>query len=148
MRECNYGDFNGKPSEIVEQIVKLSYAYKFTKFGIETKIFNGMLEKELNQRLAEERKNEKFKPFSMEIFDATCKRGEGKNARILSLQPYHERQALLFPGDSVERLSGSYAELASQMLQWTQTHKPVHDDLVDSLSYHVQLIRPGWVDVQ
>lgn len=131
------------PNQIIDEIIKLSYGYKFSKLGIETKIFNGMLEKELDFRLEKERLNPKFKQFGTEVFPATCRQGEGKIQRIRALQPYHERRAILFPGEKVEGLSGSYAELASQMLQWTDTHKPTHDDLLDSLSYHVKIIRAG-----
>lgn len=132
-----------KPNEIIEKIIRLNYQWGFDKFGIETNFFNGMLEKELQLCTEAERRNNKFKPFSIEAFRASARHGEGKHARILSLQPYHERGDLLFPGDKVESLKGSFSELAYQMLQYTQEHRPIHDDLLDSLAYHIKLIQRG-----
>lgn len=130
-----------KPHQIINEIVRLSYAYKFTRFGIEVNTFNGMLETELKQVLAEERKNPKFNSFGIETMRSTV--GKGKHARILSLQPIHERGDLLFEGETFERLRGDMATLGDQMVRYTHSHRPLHDDLVDSLSYHVQLARRG-----
>lgn len=132
-----------KPHQIIEEIVRLSYAFHFSVFGIETNFFNGFLEKELNLELEKHRSNPKFTPFSTEVFRATSRAGLSKNARVKSIQPYHQRRGLRFQGTNVESLRGSYSELAFQMLQYTETHKPVHDDLLDSLSYHISLIRKG-----
>jgi predicted phage terminase large subunit-like protein len=131
-----------QPSDLIEEIVKLSYAYKFVKFGIEVNFFGQMMDRELKMRLEQERKNPLFRSFGIEQFRASNMKN-GKHPRILSLQPYHERGDLLFPGNSVESLKGSYSELAYQMMQYTHDHKPLHDDLIDSLSYHTQLIQKG-----
>lgn len=132
-----------QPSTIIEETIRLSYQFKFVKFGIETNLFEGMLEKEIKTRIAEEKSNPKFNMFSVELFSSKGTSHKGKDYRIRSLQPYHERGDLLFPGESVERLGGAYAELASQMLQYTESHKPMHDDLLDSLAFHVSLSRQG-----
>lgn len=118
-----------KPDQIVRKILELNYIFKYDKFGIENNFFRGMLEKELRLAIEYERENKNFKPFGLETFIASAKRGEGKHARILSLQPYHERGDILFPGNKFEDLKGAFAELAYQMIQYTQAHRPVHDDL-------------------
>ena len=46
--------------------------------------------------------------------------------------------------DRLESLKGDYAELAWQMMKYTHSHRPLHDDLVDALSYQVQLARKGY----
>ena len=132
-----------KPNQIVDTIIKLSYKYRFSKLGVEDNFFKGMLEKEILLELDEHRKNKEFTPFSFETFTASAKRGEGKFNRIQALQPYHERGALRFPGENIETLKGSFSDLAYQMIQCTPSHLPLHDDAVDSLAYHVKLIRPG-----
>jgi len=137
-----------KPHQIVNEIIRLSYGYKFIRFGIETNTFNGMLERDLKLRIVEERKNKKFKSFGVETLRSTCMKGAGKHARILSLQPIHERGDLLFEGDKLEGLKGDYAQLVEQMVRYTHSHRPIHDDLVDSLSLHVQLSRKGQGDAE
>jgi predicted phage terminase large subunit-like protein len=136
-----------KPDQIIDNIIKLNYQYKFDRFGIETNFFKGMLERELQMAIENERASPLFKPFGVETFTASARHGEGKHARILSLQPYHERGDLLFPGDSIHNLKGALSELAFQMLEYTQAHRPIHDDLLDSLAYHTKLIRRGDEDI-
>src|SRR3990167_10662300 len=134
-----------KPNQIVAEIIRLSYKWRFQKFGIDKNMYEGMLEREIQLAADEERKNKKFKLFSTEIFTASAKRGEGKHVRILAVQPYHERGALRFPGKDVEGLKGAFSELAFQMLQYTPSHRPLHDDILDSLAYHIKLIRVGGI---
>ena len=131
-----------KPDQIIRRIIELNYVFKFDKFGIETNFFKGLLEQQLRFALEYERENKNFKPFGVETFLASAKRGEGKHARILSLQPFHERGDLLF-SDKPDNLKGALGELVYQMLQYTQSHRPIHDDLLDSLAYHTKLIRRG-----
>lgn len=136
-----------KPNQIVEAIIRLSYKWKFSKLGVETNFFRGLLEKEIKMACEEERKNQHWKPFSMEVFNATAKRGESKHNRIMALQPYHERGSIYFPCEAdnpkVENLRGAYSELSMQMVQYTVNHRPTHDDLLDALAYEIELIRPG-----
>ena len=132
-----------KPNQIVNEVIRLNYKWHYTKLGVESNFFRGMLEKEIELAQQENGGNKDFTPFSKEIFIASAKRGEGKFARIQALQPYHERGQLLFPGDKVEHLKGAFAELASQMILFTPNHRPLHDDLIDALAYQVKLIRPG-----
>ena len=129
-----------KPNQIIDSIIKLNYKWGFTKFGIEGNFFKGLLEKEIQTAIQEERKNKNFTLFSMEVFTSTCRIGAGKHARIQSLQPFHERGALRLKGERIETLPGVWGELAFQMIQYP---KAPHDDIVDSLAFHVQLIRPG-----
>jgi len=138
-------------SGIVSELIRLSYRWKFRCLGIETNFYAGALEKELNLALEDERANKHFTPFSIEAFRSKDKVGEGKWARVCSLQPYHERGDILFPGDperGVEQLRGAFSELAYQMMQRTADHEPLHDDLLDSLAYHVRLIRRGYGEAE
>ncbi len=132
-----------KPHEIIKNIIDLNYIYKFNRFGIETNFFKGMLEQELRYMIEYERKNPNFHPFGVETFTASAKRGEGKHARICALQPYHERGDILFPGHNLETQKGGMGELAYQMEQYTQAHRPAYDDALDALAYHVKLIKRG-----
>lgn len=129
-----------QPNLIVERVKRLNYKWNINKLGVETNFFRGMLEKEIDKMAEEERSNPNWKPFSREVFLAGAKKGEGKHTRILALQPFHERGDLLFPGDSVEGLSGAFSELAYQMIQFP---KGQHDDVLDSLAWHVGIIRRG-----
>jgi predicted phage terminase large subunit-like protein len=132
-----------QPSEIISEIIRLHYKYTFKMFGLEMNFYRGMLRLELDRRIDEERKiNENFKLFGMHEFNATSRRGEGKHNRILGLQPYHERGALKFPGKRVELLEGDFSTLAFQMIQFPHS---AHDDILDSLAYHLPLIRRGGV---
>lgn len=135
------------PAQIVDRLVKLSYRWRYSKLGIETNFFHGLLEKELKIVLEEHRRNPLWTPFSIEVIKATAKRGESKNNRIMALQPYHERGSIIFPCNAenpkVESLRGAYAELAMQMIQYTVNHKPPHDDALDALAYQIPLIRAG-----
>jgi predicted phage terminase large subunit-like protein len=131
-----------QPSEIIEEIIRLSYKWKFGMFGLEENFFRGMLKVELDRRIEEERQNPDFKLFGYTEFKASSRAGEGKNNRIMGLQPFHERGALLFPGNSVELLNGAFSDLAYQMIQFPHS---AHDDVLDSLAYHLPLIRKGGV---
>jgi predicted phage terminase large subunit-like protein len=135
-----------QPSQIVEKIINLQYKYKFSMLGIETNFFRGMLEPEIKRRRDEEHKNhpQRFSLFGVTEFEASSKRGSGKHARIMSLQPLHERRAIKFPGEKFELLEGAFSELSWQMVQYTHDGaKSPHDDAIDALAYQVQLIRRG-----
>lgn len=131
------------PSETIEKIIALNYKYKFKIFGIETNFYRGMLRQELERRIkAEREENEKFPLFGVHEFEAGTKAVGNKENRIRALQPFQERGALKFPGTKLELLKGSYSELAYQMMQFPMAP---HDDIVDSLAYHLPLIRKGGV---
>jgi len=132
-----------KPNQIVDKIIALNYKWKFDKFGVETNFFRGMLEKEIKRAIEVERKNINFKLFGMEEFTSTARRGEGKYNRVMALQPYHERGALLFRGQGLVSLKGAWSDLSYQMMQITPNHWPEHDDLIDSLAFNLNLVRPG-----
>lgn len=133
-----------QPSEIVEKIINLQYKYKFGVLGVETNFFRGMLEAEIKRRRdIEHRENpDKFKLFGIHEFEASSRIGQGKINRIMALQPYHERRALKFPGEKFELLEGEFSELAWQMIQFPNS---AHEDIADSLAYHLTLIRRGGV---
>jgi len=129
-----------QPSEIVEQLVRLQYKYRFGILGVETNFFRGMLEYEIKRRRDEEHRErpDKFKLFGINEFNASSK--DNKFNRIRALQPYHERGALKFPGEKFELLKGAFSELAWQMIQFPNAS---HDDIIDSLAQHLPLIRRG-----
>ena len=128
-------------SDTVNEIIRLHKKYTFKMFGLETNFYRGQCRIELERKIREEvEEDETFKLFGLHEFNATAKRGEGKYNRILALQPYHERGSLKFPGNSVELLNGDFSTLAYQMMQFPNAD---HDDIVDSLAYHVPLIRKG-----
>ena len=130
-----------QPSELVDKIINLNYKYNFNMFGLETNFYRGMLHQALEERINEERQeNPGFKLFGTHEFQATRRKGEGKHTRILGLQPYHERGAIRFPGTKLELLTGEFSDLAYQMIQFPNA---AHDDIIDSLAYHISLIRRG-----
>jgi hypothetical protein len=112
-------------------------------FGLEMNFYRGMLRQALDVRISEERINDPdFRLFGVHEFEASAKRGEGKFNRIRGLQPYHERKSIKFPGERVELLKGAFSDLAYQMIQFPNS---AHDDIIDSLAYHIPLIRKGGV---
>ena len=130
-----------QPSEIINEIIRLHYKYGFKMFGLEMNFYRGMLRLELDRRINEEIKiSDNFKRFGIHEFEATSRKGQSKTNRIMALQPYHERGAIKFPGERVELLRGDFSELAYQMIQFPNA---AHDDLLDSLAYHLPLIRRG-----
>ena len=133
-----------QPSEIVDKVITLHTKYEFKMFGIETNFFRGMLKLELERRVRSEHSENptKFPLFGIHEFLAASRRGENKHSRIRGLQPYHEKGAIKFPGTRLELLKGAFSELAFQMLQFPNA---AHDDILDSLAYHITLIRKGGV---
>jgi predicted phage terminase large subunit-like protein len=130
------------PSQMIDKIINLNYKYKFKMLGIETNFYRGMLKLELDNKIMAEHQTDPktFPLFGTQEFLASSRRGENKFSRIRALQPYHERGAIKFPGKQIELLSGAYSELAYQMLQFPNA---AHDDVLDSLAYHLPLIRKG-----
>lgn len=131
-----------KPNQIIEKIIMLNYKWEFNRFGIETNFFKGMIEKELRAAIEEECKNKLFKPFSVEEIMASKK--QRTFTRILSLQPYHERKAVYFPGKGFNQMAKVYTDLAFQMIHFTiDGSKSPNDDLLISFAMHVELSIPG-----
>src|SRR3990167_8139618 len=131
-----------QPSEIVDKIINFQYKYRFQILGSETNFFMVMLEMEIRRRRDEEHKlnPERFRLFGVHEFEASSRRGQNKTNRIMALQPYHERRAIKFPGEKFELLEGVFSDLAWQMIQFPNS---AHDDILDSLAYHLPLIRKG-----
>ncbi len=132
------------PSEMIGKVINLHHKYKFKQFGIETNFFRGMLKMELEKRVMEEHRENPsaFPLFGTVEFKPSARKGENKHSRIRGLQPHHERGAIKFPGTKIELLTGAYSELAYQMIQFPNA---AHDDILDSLAYHLPLIRAGGV---
>jgi predicted phage terminase large subunit-like protein len=134
-----------KPDMIVDTIFKLNNQYKIKMLGVEENFFRGMLSKEIVRRTVEERKeNSSCNVFGIREIKQT--RGNSKHIRILALQPHHERRALKFPGTEFNLLKGAYSELGYQMCQYTiNGAMSPHDDLIDSLAMHLDLVNRGGV---
>ncbi len=60
----------------------------------------------------------------------------------MTVKNLQERKALKFPGERFELLEGVFSDLAWQMIQFPNA---AHDDIIDSLAYHLPLIRRGGV---
>ena len=138
------------PSEIIDNIIKIHYEVRFKIFGLETIFFRNMLKTELERRIRIEHENNptKFPLFHIEEFDSASRHGKSKFTRIMGLQPYHERGAIRFPGEKFELLEDGFSDLAHQMLEFTPSHMPEPNDLIDSLADHIPLIRKGGVAKQ
>jgi predicted phage terminase large subunit-like protein len=127
------------PDQVIEQIMQLHSHWHFQALGIETNAFQRMLKRDLERRIDVERQRQpNFHLFHIEGFTGTS--ANTKEMRIRALQPLHERGAIKFPGERLELLTGNWADLAYQMLQFPRAP---HDDIVDSLAYHVSLYRKG-----
>lgn len=131
-----------QPDDIENEIIRLHYKWKFRIFGVETNFYRGTLKYGLDRRIQIEWKlNPKnFPNFGLHEFKATARKGEGKYNRISALEPYHRRGDLRFPGKKLELLDGDYSKLADQMVKYPRTP---HDDILDSLAYHIPLSRKG-----
>lgn len=139
--------FNKKgatPKEMVEWILNMNRKYRIVKFGIETIFFRGMFERYLQERIAdEERKDFNFHRFGIEKFLTRWRHGEGKKVRIEALQPFHERGDILFPGKDILSQKGNWGDLIYQMMQVTRDHMPEPNDLIDALSWQLDIIQKG-----
>src|SRR3990167_7774417 len=130
------------PSQLIFQVIRLNYKWGFNKFIIEKNFFKGLFEGELRKVINEESKNASFKNFSVEEITSTM--AARNHTRILSLQPYHERGDLYFPGENINSLDKNIDEIVHQMTSFTiDGSKSPHDDLLVSLSFHVEFIRHG-----
>ena len=128
-----------QPSEQIEELFRLHTKWGINSFGVETNAFQKVMRRDIEFRYKEERlKNPNFRFFHIEEFVGSSL--PNKELRIRGLQPYHERGALRFPGQSVDTLTGVWAELAYQLIQFPKSAK---DDIADSLAGHIPLQRPG-----
>lgn len=128
------------PDDIMREVFSLHERWGFHALGMETQAFQKMLRFELERRISEARRtNPTFKFFQVSEFTGLSH--QSKEMRIRALQPYHERGALKFPGTKLELLTGDWSKLAYQLLQFPHS---AHDDLADSLAYHVQIHRAGY----
>lgn len=129
------------PDQLIEEVFRLHEQWVFRVVGLETNAFQKMLKRDMERRFAlARRSNPGFQFFHIEEFTGTSV--NTKDLRIRALQPIHERQALKLPGTRIELLTGAYQKLVQQMLQYP--HAP-HDDVLDSLAYHVPIHRGGQV---
>ena len=126
------------PDQQLDQVFALHARWGFRTLGLETNAFQRMLKTALQKRMQEARLQRDFRPFSLVEFQGVTQ--GNKEQRIQGLQPWHEQGLLKFPGTSVETLQGVWSQLAYQMLQFPRA---AHDDLVDALAYHLQLVRRG-----
>ena len=128
-----------QPSDQIEELFRLHRKWGINAFGVETNAFQKVMHRDIEFRYKEERlKNPSFRFFHIDEFVGSSL--PNKELRIRGLQPYHERGALKFPGTSVDKLSGVWAELAFQLIQFPKSAK---DDLSDALAAAVSLHRAG-----
>lgn len=126
------------PDETIEEVLSLSKQWRFHTLGMETNSFQRILKRDLERRLAQERTSRDYRPFSVVEFTGVSTMS--KQQRIQGLQPYHERKAIHLPGERLELLQAPYSTLAYQMQQFPHA---AHDDILDSLAYHLQIFRQG-----
>lgn len=131
-----------QPSEQIEEVFRLHAKWGINVFGVETNAFQKVMRRDIEFRYKEERlKNPSFRFFHIEEFIGSSL--PNKELRIRGLQPYHERGALRFPGQSLDTLTGVWSELAFQLIQFPKSAK---DDISDSLAGHIGIHRPGRLD--
>ena len=129
------------PEEQIAALFDLHAKWGIQRLAIETNGFQKMLKRDLEYRYAQERKtNPRFRLFQVQEMTGTSQ--NTKDLRIRALQPYHERGALRVPGTRYELLTGHLRALCDELLQYP--HAP-HDDLIDSLAYHIPIHRAGGV---
>jgi hypothetical protein len=132
--------------QMIEWIFKMNHIYKIRNIGIETNMFHGLLEKEINRRMKiEQIENINFHMFGITEFRPSAKSGQSKFMRMTALQPYFQRGQILFPGRRLNTLRKEVSDLAYQMLQLTPTHMPEPNDALDAFAMQVDLIRSGGV---
>jgi hypothetical protein len=139
---------------MINWIIRMNVKYRLSKVGIETTFFRGMLEKQLKQRLREEiEADSTVKSFHVDELQTRWRKGEGKKIRIEGMVGYHERGDILFPGDrgisldeyahQLRAQRGLFADMSHQMQTYTMNHMPEPNDLIDALSWQLQLVQAG-----
>ena len=134
-----------KPNQIIDQIIRLNYKWKFNRFGVERNYFKGRLEEDFRKAEQDHVANKEYHQFSFRE-DILATNKDTNRARVLRLQPKHEAGQVYLPNttESFNTLGKVYAELGYQMIQFTiDGPKSPHDDLVKCLSFHVELIAKG-----
>ena len=131
------------PDLQIEEVLALHARWRFRKFGLETNAFQKMLKSTLDLQLRALRAKPNYQPFEIVEFSGVTQ--GNKERRIEGLQPWHEQGLLRFPGTSVEALTGVWSKLAYQMIEFPHSQ---HDDLLDSLAYHLQLKQAGYTKPQ
>lgn len=126
------------PEDQIAQVLALHEHWHVKKVGIETNAFQQMIQTALEKSLMARRAQPSWRPF--EIVQFVGRTQGRKESRIEGLEPYHRRGMLHLPGTTFEALTGVYAELAYQMVQFPNSQK---DDLLDSLAYHPQIHQAG-----
>lgn len=140
---------NCTPTDMVDWIFRMNRKYRLVKFGVETTFFRGMFERYMQERMKDEiAKDSNFKNFGIEKFMTRWRHGEGKRVRIESLQPYHERGDVLLPGTTLLSQKGLFSDLVYQMMQVTRDHMPEPNDLIDALSWQVEIMQKGGIPEQ
>lgn len=128
-----------QPSEQIDSLFLLYSRWKFRTLGIEDNHWQKTLLPEIEIRVKQNRQHDpNFRLFLVESL--TRSSTNSKHRDIHGLQPYHERQAIKFPGTRLELLTGVYQKLSLQMQQYPNS---AHDDVLDSLSMHLNIQRPG-----
>ena len=127
------------PEQQIEDVLSLHAKWRFRKFGLETNAFQRMVKSMLEHRLRTLRQQPTYHPFEIVEFSGITQ--GNKERRIEGLEPWHRQGLLKFPGEKLELLTGVWSTLAYQMLQFPHSQ---HDDLLDSLAYHLQVKQAGY----
>jgi len=132
-----------KPSQILDEIVRLNFKWKFNRFACEKNYFKGTLERDFKERVQELEGNAEWHPFSFSenIYANSAHRTFNK---VLGLQNKVENKQLFLPGTGLTGMEKVYRELVYQMTSFTvDGSKSPHDDLLVSLSFHMLISRTG-----
>jgi predicted phage terminase large subunit-like protein len=116
------------PNELINAVFDVFKRYGSSRIGIETVA----AQKLLKYNLEEEKKRRKVYP----IFEELNHGGRRKNLRIEALQPKFQRGAIY--------IRDTHKELEQQLVSFPSTRG--HDDIIDALAYHLDIIRPGMAE--
>lgn len=132
-----------KPSRICEEVIRLNYKWGFHKCVCEKNFYHGTLEKLYKEMEKEHKGNSMYKDFGFSegIHASIANRNFN---RCLALQAVQEQKRLFLPGENFTDLSEVMSELAHQMISFTVSgSKSQRDDLIISLSFHVDIMKLG-----
>ena len=112
------------PIELIDNLFALHERYRFNKIGIEKTIYLQAIKPFLDEEM---RKRNKFLPI-VELEHNQV----NKETRIRGLLPRYQ-------SGSVYHIKGATADLEEEMLSFP---KGIHDDVLDSVAYQIQIAKP------
>lgn len=121
--------FRGGANRIIDEIVDEIRKYSPAIVGIETVAFQKAIKEFLMDRLREEN-------LVVSVQELTSTVGRGKRARIEGLVPKFSTLKVFLARD----LS---PELEREILSWSPTTELPHDDMIDALSFQLEVSQPA-----